>query len=670
MKKIVHAAFLGKNGHVYDTGPLHDIDQVPSNVEIESDGFVLEDGSYVTREQATEELHADHKVQSEELIKATPAPGLPKLGIENRPQTPSVTPEQASTKQKLMFNAARSKGAKVTLPAIGPNQRLTGLTGPAGGTAISYALQGPNDLGTQRYEDFHQMMNRVEGKHGKSARQNLASNLYSSIPQENREAVRSYVTSLYGTREPPMHRWHEEHLAHLISYLNNPKARRNFHIKHGSWDPNLNSLTPDGQTFNIKMKQALRHFQNASNKADKKWLTQFIHKSEIDAMNKSMEWKPSEQEIELALDMLHAFHDEIPEFKAAKFMADGYQPSQEEIEDALKEHDGDYETAALEAHHLEINDENMRTLRKITYIYIHQDELSKNEQDVSIIPRIVKPYNDEAIKISDLVRKAFETGDVHEIKLHGKHSKGTAIIKDCDTGDLWLLKPGSGTESPALGINEEKAEQSTRECAFNDCARVMGLGQYVPKSALILLDGVKTSALQFFPIEYQPVEKLKKRHLLELREIFQRATVNGLIYKWAVMDFILGQVDRHAGNVLINSGWDVKFIDAGSTFAGPSFSPSTDSKNTFVPYYLRVFSDRKFTVLTPKEKYDLMPTINQQSEDGLKHWIDSLPEGQLVATMNEYGINPEPEINRLRQLRAYPGLKTEFLKKFFSGHEL
>lgn len=665
-------AFRDINGKVIETGLFHNIDYLPENFEIKDEGFVDDNGLFKTRHEVTEELHADHEIQSEELNKVQKPPDLPKLGVEYRPQTPILGPQQASTKRKLMANASARNGIKIKPPQAKRGTFVAGLTGTGGtGTAISYALKHPGAKAVQIHEDLHQMFNRVQNKHGNEGRVNLASNLYNAIPEEHRNAMREYVNHTYGGsgKEPPANRWHEEHLAHLLSYLNSHSDRMTFHQKQGTWDNNLKSLTPKGKDFNIKMKQAHRFVQQAAKKADKRWLKQFIHKSEVNLLQKSNEWQPSEQEIELALDMLHAFHDEIPEFKAAKFLAGGYQPSQEEIEQALREHDGDYEVAALESHHLQINDENLRNIRKMAYLYIKQDELSKSEENVAAIPRVVKPFNDEAIPVADIVRTAFEHNDVHEIKLKGKHSKGTALIRDYNTGNLWLLKPGSGKASPAAGISEEKADQATREVAFNDCARILGLGQYVPNSALLKLDGENVSALFFFPIDYQPVEKLKKKNLEMLRQVFQRMSLNGLLYKLAILDYLLGNVDRHAGNILINEGEDVRLIDAGSTFAGPSFSPVTDSQNTFVPYYLRVFSDRKFSVLTPKEKYDLIPSVNRQVDEALAMWVKSIPDGQLVAKMNEFGINPQPVIDRLNALRSYPGTKSEFMRHFWSGYE-
>jgi hypothetical protein len=661
-------AFRDINGKVVTTGQFHNIDELPVNFEIQDEGFVDDNGLFKTRHEVTEQLHADHEIQSEELNKVQKPPDFSELGVEYRPQTPVVSPQQASTKRKLMVNAASTQGIKLKAPQAKRGTFVAGLTGPAKtGTDISYALKRPGAGAVQIHEDLHQMFNRVHAKHGADARVNLASNLYNAVPEENRNAMREYVNHTTGGKEPPANRWHEEHLAHLLSYLNSHPDRMTFHQKQGTWDNNLKSLTPKGKDFNIKMKQAHRFVQQAAKKADNRWLKQFIHKSEINLLQKSNQWQPSEQEIELALDMLHAYHDEIPEFKAAKFLSGGYQPSQEEVEQALREHDGEYEVAALEAHHLQINDENIRNVRKMAYLYIKQDGLTKSEENVAAIPRVVKPFNEEAIHVADLVRTAFEHNDVHQIKLKGKHSKGTALIKDYNTGDLWLLKPGSGHLSPAAGISEEKADQATREVAFNDCARILQMGQYVPNSALLKLDGENVSALFFFPIDYRPVEKLKKNNLETLRQVFQRMVLNGLLYKFAILDGLLANCDRHAGNILINEGEDVRLIDGGTTFAGPSFNPGTDSQNTFVPFYLRVFSDRKFNVLTPQEKYAIMPSVTKEVDLALAAWVNSISDGQLVAKMNEYGINPDPVINRLKKLRAYPGSKCDYVRKCWAG---
>jgi GNAT superfamily N-acetyltransferase len=61
------AAFQGANGTVYETGPFHDAEALPADVEVSAEGFVDTEGRFFTREQATAQLAADHPVQSEEL---------------------------------------------------------------------------------------------------------------------------------------------------------------------------------------------------------------------------------------------------------------------------------------------------------------------------------------------------------------------------------------------------------------------------------------------------------------------------------------------------------------------------------------------------------------------------------------------------------------------------
>ncbi len=132
------------------------------------------------------------------------------------------------------------------------------------------------------------------------------------------------------------------------------------------------------------------------------------------------------------------------------------------------------------------------------------------------------------------------------------------------------------------------------------------------------------------------------------------------------MDYLLGQPDRHAGNIMIDEGDNIRFIDAGSAFCGLSFSPGSDPKS-FVPFYLRVFTPWKFNTLTPQERFNVMPTLKADADQALKAWVDAINEGQIVNILNQFNINPQPFVNRLNALRYYAGTKSDFLRKFYSN---
>lgn len=65
--KIKQAAFRSTDGEVHGTGPLHNVEALPNGFQVAEEGFLTDTGDFVSREQATQELHVDHPIQSEEL---------------------------------------------------------------------------------------------------------------------------------------------------------------------------------------------------------------------------------------------------------------------------------------------------------------------------------------------------------------------------------------------------------------------------------------------------------------------------------------------------------------------------------------------------------------------------------------------------------------------------
>jgi len=345
-----------------------------------------------------------------------------------------------------------------------------------------------------------------------------------------------------------------------------------------------------------------------------------------------------------------------PEFKAAKFMAGNVEVEDSELDQAKMDWEGNVLNMALAAYGLEINDKN----KKILFDIVKISDLEKHFESAAI-PRIVKPYSLTDTKISDIVQEAFSQNDVHAIKLNGKHSKGTAILEG--EGKYWLIKPGSGKLSSARGLNEEQASQSRREVAFNKVAELLDLGQFFPEAGLITLDGTEVAVLEFFT-GLTPFEKVKNDFAVV--NMLHKYAQSGLLFKWAIVDYILGQTDRHSGNILIDEDHNIKFIDAGSSFSGPSFNPASDVKS-WVPIYLRVYGPYKFNQLSPKQKFDSIPAASREGDLDLARWVSSISEREITEILNNYEINPQPVLNRLKMLKDYNGPKSEFLRKFYSN---
>ncbi len=595
----------------------------------------------------------DFMLNEQELNKVMPTPKFPKLGMpEDRRETPMVGPGGAKVKTKLINYAT---GGNVQ------DRPRHGLTLVGGNTHSSFATRLPSKL----HEDTHQMFNRVQEKYGHDGRKMLMMNLWFHVPDESRQAMKQYVGHQYNGKQPPPLIWHEEHLAHLIGYLNTPEARKKFHQKNLHFeDVNNNILNQQGIDFQSKMKTGYHAIRRAAQMATPDW-TKGAVKGPSQVL-KHEEWYPTLSEELVATQMLGQMHAESPEFKAAKFLANQYQPTEDEIAIAWVEWEGDPIAAALHAHKLPVTQANVKALKDIIRLQeLDEPSFSKAELEVAAIPRLVKPFDKRSEGMAVIIQNAFKARLVVPIKLGGKHTSGAALAKDPHTDKLWLLKPGSGKLSPSLGIREQNVSQSRREVAFNVCGSLMGLKRYLPHAYLLLLDSNEVACLEFISSKFETLDKMIRSTKIDPIYIFQPYVESGTIFKWSTLDYLLGMPDRHKSNIMINKEHDVKLIDAGTTFAGYSFNPGKDPKS-FIPSYLRSFTKRKFNVLTPEERYGYLPFSTKYVSDLLKYWIDGLPDGQIVRVLNQYGIDPGPFLKRLEDIRNYPGSKIEFLNKFYS----
>jgi hypothetical protein len=294
---------------------------------------------------------------------------------------------------------------------------------------------------------------------------------------------------------------------------------------------------------------------------------------------------------------------------------------------------------------------------------VAKQELSKSEFEPTKTT-VIQPFNKTDAPGAALAENALKANRIKPVSLGGKHSAGSSLFQDHVNNILWFLKPGSGGMSRALGVNEEKASSSRREVAFNKIAKLIGLQNYVPLSYLIMMDNQEVAMLEFFSGGYENLNKVRQSRSME--SIFQPYAPSGLLHRLGFLDYLLGQIDRHAGNILIDRLGNFKLIDAGSTFAGASFSPATDPRS-FIPVYLRSATSKDFNILTPDERMLRMPKPTTEGEAALQNWIHNLPEGQIINLLNEYGLSPQPVLDRLNRLKSYNGPVHEFLNKFWAG---
>ena len=331
--------------------------------------------------------------------------------------------------------------------------------------------------------------------------------------------------------------------------------------------------------------------------------------------------------------------------EAAIFLA-GNDSDPEKLRQALQENDGDEEVSVLVSVGLAPNPANLAALRGVVGV-----RLNKSEDTSKLITFTkIEAFNDSGTEFANAVKRAVSAGSIKEVHLKtGKHTSGTLLVSDPETFTKILLKPGAGKQNPALGESQNQASQSVREAAFYAVADAWGLSKDLPECHLLYLDDQEYAAMQFLPNKWVNGNDLRRKDPNAARRILSMFLGNGSIHRWAVMDYILANPDRNAGNVMFRDGY-VKLIDHGSALAGIDFNPAFDG-HAFVPYYLRVFASAGFGKMTPEQRLKALPRLNVEGEKMLGEWIHRLDKVVLQKLLIPYGIDPTPEIARLELLQ-------------------
>jgi hypothetical protein len=209
---------------------------------------------------------------------------------------------------------------------------------------------------------FSEIFDKVEKKYGFKARHNLAVNMYNAIPQQFKHVVEDFGQ----TQKTDPRFWHESRLNAIHSYLTDPSVQKKFHYAKGHISQQ-ELETPEDRPTNVthvsyleNMGKAMHFLHSLSTKIDPKWLKgPVLHKTEE-------EFSVS---VDDAINIYYSIGEYAekysPEFEAAQVLADGYIPSDDEVLDAVKQHEGDLVSIALMAHGLEVNSENKEKLKEM-----------------------------------------------------------------------------------------------------------------------------------------------------------------------------------------------------------------------------------------------------------------------------------------------------------------
>lgn len=350
---------------------------------------------------------------------------------------------------------------------------------------------------------------------------------------------------------------------------------------------------------------------------------------------------------QVAIDML-GFNPQVhPAFSAAQFLSGRPEVSIDQIRRAMYQYD-DIVEAAAHAYGLSDDPTTIKAIRAV----MGMTNVQKSSRD-SKVPagKDIQAGVSDANEATESIRRAFADGSVKVAHLDGKHSKGSLIARDGVSNLVYLLKPGSGGQSPAAGAQQEHASQSRREAAFWQVADDWGLGESIPRADLIIIDGTEYAAIQMLPFSWRGLEKKMAGDPGLACRVLAPYLNRGFVHRWAVMDFILGNTDRHADNIMV-SGDDklLGLIDHGSAFAGPGFDPAHD-QNSFVPFYLRAWAGKNFHQLPLGQKLKQMPSVNDQVRGELADWFGRVHADHLEMLLHRYGIDPRPSIDRLAKVK-------------------
>ena len=574
--------------------------------------------------------------------------------------------------------------AVTTEPPKGPDQGV--VVGTQSGPH-SYALSGilrpsfwPHPVedeshGTKQHEEFHAQMNRVGEKFGKIARTALADNLYNALSNDQRAAIdhlqEHFAGRSYEEKNPSIAT--EEKLARLFNVLNSPTTRNSYfnHLDLKTHEmpaggeapvgtyviPGMSRLTNKSHLHSI-LKDAHRNLLAAGEVANENWLKHGHTNSDYLRPEPGMVKSETESQ---ALNHMHGYSQSVQLMsQAAKFLS-GRPIDEAKFRNALLENDGDLKVAVLIGHGLEATKSNIKALLGLTKV----QELGKNLFDQKYIVRAGHP---EGGPVAKLIQDGINRGEVERINLGGKHSAGSLLVKD-EHSENWLIKPESFKESPASGIQEEQATQSEREAAFYHIAASLGLQHSMPQAEFVFLNDKPAAAIKMVPFSWMNLDSAKKAEPNVATMALEPYRQSGELFKWAVLDYVLGNSDSHGANMMVSEkddGHKLVLIDHGSTFAGDKFAPGIDN-NTFVPYYMRTWTNRKWSGLTPEEKLRASPRATAEKEKEVFHWLLGINPERIGAIMQRYGINAQPSLARLAKLKNCKEPIDSYLAKVWNG---
>lgn len=482
------------------------------------------------------------------------------------------------------------------------------------------------------HEGQHSIFARIGQKYGNEAKLRVVATTLSKLSPEHR----SHLATLYsggGLSEDPMTA-PEETIAYLHNYLQDPHFRTHIHKRLGWQHPDQHRRSVEQAR---KAWQELRRIGMALRPEDVGVNPQ-SYQDQVSKWLKNLGKRESMPSDQLGFSMSFLELIAICEFLTER------EIDSATIRQSIREH-GDGQTGILAAFGLN-SPEGKKAFESVKALKLHKSE------DVLKAPKSVVCMDDP--EFTEVIREIYKSGKIEAISLNGKHSSGTYIAKDPE-GSNWLLKPGSGKKSPAAGVDETKGSQSRREVVFAAIAKWMGIEEVQP-AHLLHVDGREVAAIRMWPMNWTNLHRTMYEEANLPRQALEPYRINGKLFRWAVLDYIAGNPDRHGNNLMVGpavEGNKIGLIDHGSSMAGAGFDPGHD-QDSFVPYYLRVWAGPNFHTLAPEEQLRSMPSLRGAADDSFRQWVESLEPSELERICHDLGMDPTFCLARLGEVQSDP----------------
>jgi hypothetical protein len=179
----------------------------------------------------------------------------------------------------------------------------------------------------------------------------------------------------------------------------------------------------------------------------------------------------------------------------------------------------------------------------------------------------------------------------------------------------WLLRP---------------TDRAGRGAAFWEVARSWGLGHFVPQACAVTLDGEPYLAERPTPSRYSPLDSREGRNAPRMALL--AALSDGSLHRLAILDYVLGNPDRHAGTVLVDDRGGVLLAKNEGSLGAFEVSPEV-----FRPAYMTAWGR--------------WPEVGA-AESALAAWLTGLRDEVLRSACAKRGIDFGPCLVRLERLRA------------------